>query len=447
LSRRKTLPEITSLRQLTALMREQGTHTLVYKRLAPNDNSKNQVYLGGNFSALQLLPFGGVQADESRKDSKRNRFKADLSFYWLSANGHTYEAPDARLILYPKYPEVRMSGFLKGAEFAPSAYLTCRDEGRVLLMGITNDRNIIGHVVGPENPLARELEPYDSGNVLDVIFQDRTEQNTRQQLLARLKEVHDMGWVDSAKLDSEGILRTYRAQNGGGYTLEGLLGIPPNGINEPDYLGWEIKQHAAKPDKPLSGNAITLITPEPTGGIYKSRGVIDFVRMFGYPDTKDRDDRFNFGGIHKIGERQKRTGLTMQLAGFDSHAGKIVDIHGGITLLSDDGTEAAVWHYSSLLEKWNRKHAQAVYVPSQKREAGNNQYWYGHTVALGVGTDFGKFLDAMAAGSVYYDPGIKVEDMSTKPKFKKRSQFRVRPPKIPGLYETIEIVDLNAGHF
>jgi hypothetical protein len=67
--------------------------------------------------------------------------------------------------------------------------------------------------------------------------------------------------------------------------------------------------------RPDSGTAITLMTPEPTGGFYKERGVEAFIRKFGYPDKNDRPDRLNFGGIHRAGERQPSTGLTLRLTG------------------------------------------------------------------------------------------------------------------------------------
>lgn len=438
----KELPEIDELNLIMDLMKGHGVTTLVFKRLAPNDNSKNQIYLGGNYSAMQLLPFGKVYTDKSRKDSKRDRFKADLPFFWLDDTGGLFPAPNAQLILYPKYPEVRMSGFLKGAEYAPSKYLASRDEGRVMLIGITGDRRIIGHVIGPDNPVSVELEAFDAEGVFNVVFSEQSDEGTRRQLIEKLREVHEMGWIDSVKLDKDGMAQPYKAQNGGGYTLEALLGVKPNGDNEPDYLGWEVKQHSCKLDNPLSGGAITLMTPEPTGGFYTTEGVIEFVRIFGYPDTKGREDRYNFGGVHKFGEQQARTKLTLELVGYDPETSKIVDINGGITLLSEDGVEAAIWHYSSLLEKWNRKHAQAVYVPSKKRNDNGTQYQYGNVVALGSGTDFGKFLKAMAEKAVYYDPGIKVENLSTKPKAKKRSQFRIRPKEIPSLYDDMELVNL-----
>lgn len=95
-----------------------------------------------------------------------------------------------------------------------------------------------------------------------------------------------------------------------------------------------------------------------------------------------------------------------------------------------------------MLEKWNRKHALAAYVPSE-RDPTSNRYRYGHVVALGQETNFGLFLRAISAGLVYYDPGIKLENASTPtPTIKRRSQFRIRPANLGGLYQAMELVDL-----
>lgn len=46
-------------------------------------------------------------------------------------------------------------------------------------------------------------------------------------------------------------------------------------------------------------------------------------------------------------------------------------------------------------------------------------------------------------GNIYYDPGIKMEDASTKPKIKKRSQFRIKSQHLASLYKINEIVDIT----
>ncbi len=68
--------------------------------------------------------------------------------------------------------------------------------------------------------------------------------------------------------------------------------------------------------------ATTMMTPEPGGGFYKDAEVEAFVRKFGYADKNNKPDRMNFGGRHVVGVRCPPTGLTMQLAGYDTVAGK-----------------------------------------------------------------------------------------------------------------------------
>ena len=445
----ENLSEITRLDQLRALMIGAGATRLVFKRLAPNDNSKNQIYLGGDYSALQILPFSDVTADVSKKDSKRDRFKAKVKLQWLGDNGALFDAPTTQLILYPKYPEVRLSGFLNQAKVRPSGYLGSRDAGRVLILGTTADSRIIGHVIGGDNPLIHEIERYQAedrqGVLVELPLRDDLE-DTRGQLLAALLAIHQQGWIDSVKLDKHGQAHPYSALNGGGYTMEAQLGVIPNGTNEPDYLGWEIKQHKSpKLDQPLKGGALTLMTPEPTGGYYKIHGAEDFVRTFGYPDKNGKSDRLNFGGVHKFGQRQALTGLMLELDGFDIETGKIADINGGIVLRAADGTEAAVWYYKTLIEKWQRKHAKAAFIPSLSRKNPGPQYRYGHVIGLGEKSSISNFLTAMAKTAVYYDPGIKLEFASQpKPprKIKKHSQFRISPKNLPELYEVFEVVNL-----
>ena len=105
---------VASLGLLLDLMRHQGASRIYAKKLAPNDNSKNQIYLGGDFSALNIVPHSDVYSDASDvAGAVRDRAKAAIDFYWVDSDG-LHRAPNAGLILYPKYPEVRMSGFLSG---------------------------------------------------------------------------------------------------------------------------------------------------------------------------------------------------------------------------------------------------------------------------------------------------------------------------------------------
>lgn len=254
-----------------------------------------------------------------------------------------------------------------------------------------------------------------------------------------------MGWIPGQKLNSQLMMEPYKAANGGGYTLEALLGISPNGIAEPDYLGWEVKQFGVTKFPRVGSKPTTLMTPEPNGGFYTERGAIEFVRTFGYPDKNGKEDRMNFGGKHIVDQYQKLTGLTMHLKGFDPVESEITDSNGIIALLDKAGNVSASWSFAKLMDHWKRKHSQAVYVPCLRRsDSGAFQYSYGKDIELGVGTNFEKFLAAMHIGAVFYDPGIKLEMASgDKSVLKRRSQFRVNHKHLDTLYKKFELIDLN----
>lgn len=437
---------VSSLEQLISRMGEYGAVRFYAKRLAPNDNSKNQIYLGGDFSALNLLPHGDVYTDDSEQaGSKRDRAKASIKLAWLGEDG-VHIASNATLILYPKYPEVRMSGFLLGCKGAPSDVLRVRDEGRVLVLGVAPDGKIFGFAAFADHPVAQEVNrtQWQMTGVFDDLTTQVPETSSRAVLLAELRRIYLKHWIASQKLSSDGQKKPYSARNGGGYTLEAELGVSANGYAEPDFLGWEIKQYGVtdfvkfRPKSP-----VTLMTPEPTDGIYRSEGVGAFIARYGYPDKSGKPDRLNFGGVYACDRSfHHETGLRLELEGFNQESGKLTDFEGAIHLKDRDGENAASWAFKGLMQHWNRKHSLAAYVPSLFRTP-PPEYSYGPQALLCEQTDFLLFLRAVAAGLIYYDPGIKVEGVSTmKPKIKRRSQFRVGHRDLESLYQRSKIEKL-----
>ncbi|KTD04174.1 hypothetical protein Lfee_0262 [Legionella feeleii] len=437
---------IDTLDKLTSLMKENNVSRLYAKVLASNDNSKNQIYLGGDYSSLNIIPNLGVYADDSKgnQGSKHDRFKANILFSWIDENG-IYLAPKAQLIFYPQYPEVRLSGILMGCKQSPSKIIASRTTGRILFFGVTEDKKIISYAADQGSPLANELtlslSKYEKTGVFhEILFDNYDSKTSRILLLDTLRKIHQKGWIDSKRLSRGGILLECNSGNCGGYTLEAELGINPNGIAGPDFHGWEVKQHNVRSfDKPGSSKAITLMTPEPTAGFYKEYGVEQFLRKFGYKDKHGREDRINFGGIYRCNTRVISTGLTMVLEGFNSTSSKIENVDGGIHLINDMNEIAAVWKFEDMMTHWNRKHAKCVYIPSLCRTEPCRQYYFGNIIQLAEGTDFIIFLKAIASGKVYYDPAIKLEKASTaKPLQKRRSQFRIKAGDINSMYHNVE---------
>ena len=426
------------LEELQKIFRYESVVKLVAKALAENDNSKQQIYLGGGWEVLSILPFSEVTADNT---AKRPNFKAKVNLSWLTVDGKFEPAPHSQLILYPDYPEIRLSGFLRGCSAAPS--LNMRPvpkenrgeknawDGRVLFFGITSDRKILSYLSLPKSRISLEFDVLRNlhSTTKQGVFYDiplGIALDTKQSLISALGEIKHKKWVTSVRMNSAGEVIPYQARNGGGYTLEALLGIKPNSVSGPDYLGWEVKAFA--------GDKVTLMTPEPDSGYYGENGTEAFLRKYGY--LRD-DDTIYFTGVHKLNEKQKKTGQTLVLTGFDTQTRKIINIDGGISMIDDAGNNAATWTYRDLITHWGRKHANAVYVPYEMRIESEIAYQYLTPALLGVGTDFSKFLNALHLGAVNYDPAPKLTNASgNSSKVKARSQFRVSVKNLSTLYNS-----------
>lgn len=434
-----------NLKNLKTLFANNECDKIYIKKLSPNDNSKNQVYFGGSFEILNILPISEIKNEEAGNWEKE-RFKALINFSWLGEDGKLYPAPKSQLILYPKYPEVRFSGFLIKCENPPSELMTQRLADRLLFFSVSKNGTTLGYVAAPDSEIAKEFEKektISEHGVFKVIELPKLS-NNKTKLLDELYRIHELGWIKSKRLNNKGEIIDCDAPQCGGYTLEAELGITPNGYSEPDFLGWEIKQFGVTNLTKINSAVITLMTPEPTDGIYKSQGAETFIRKYGYSDKSGKVDRMNFGGVHKIGVKHQLTNLEMQLIGFDFEKGKIRNTNGRIALLDVKGNETASWSFASMLLHWNRKHNQACYVPSLAGlEKGKKEYKYGNNIILGTGTDFQLFLQQMAKGNIVYDPGIKMENASSKPKIKKRSQFRIKSQFLPNLYKFNEVIDIS----
>lgn len=450
--------KIVTLKDIIEIFKRLSATKAYIKKLAPNDNSKNQPYFGPHLTDLSFIPTGNIESSVSTSkkntDPKRRiKYQAKIDFTWVDATGHLYPAPNSKLIYYPQYPEVRFSGFLKGSNVNLSRWMAVEKEGRALgrwlIIGITESKKVYGYLVTPESNLTLELNSKVFTPITNVFgnvdFKHKVVvRDTRIALYEKLLEIHSMGWIPGQKLNSNLILKPYKAQNGGGYTLEAMLGISPNGFAEPDYLGWEVKQFGVKAFPLKSAKPTTLLTPEPNGGVYKESGLIPFMHKFGYPDKSGKPDRINFGGRHIANQICVATNLKIQIFGFDPLTSKMTDAHGSISLVSPNNEIAASWSFPKIMDHWKRKHSQAVYIPCMMRKVGfGTEYHFGSDIELGIGTTFEMFLSAMILGFVYYDPGIKLENASTgNPSAKRRSQFRVNHKHLASLYKKLEFINL-----
>lgn len=146
------MEQFDSLGAALLRMKNLGARRFFFKTLQENDNSKQQIYVSDRPDNLSLLHTSWVF------DAESSTPKASIDFHWITPSD-TCLAPHAKLIFYPNYPEVRLSGLLQGSRLAPRDYmkpipkaLRQQQEDRVLLMGVTPEGTVLGHLALPNSP-------------------------------------------------------------------------------------------------------------------------------------------------------------------------------------------------------------------------------------------------------------------------------------------------------
>ena len=433
--------------------RDLGCTLVIVKSMGANNNSKQQVFLANQLNTLADLPFGSPQpqpGSSQKKGAPQAIFHCQLAFSWLTPDGPV-PAPHAKLVYYPQYPEVRLSGFLRGCRSAPGHLMRVeergKEEGRLLLLGVNPEAStVFGLVVGRGCPLVKAVEGMRlerRGVLMTWPLLSPIARDPQSLVLAELCLIAKRGWVLGQRLTRSG-LKPYTAENGGGYTIESLLGIVSNSKAAPDYHGYEVKSFdVGRLDRPR-GKDVTLFDVVPDGGEYTRLGAADFVRTFGH--RAPEGTRYDFTGRHRVGHPPPRTGAALRVLGYD---GSNMRADGRVAVVGANGDVLMEWSFAKLIDHWGRKHALAVYVPSEKRksadEAGSRpEYRYGQSVMLGTGTDFTLFLDAVVSGEIRYDPGMHAHAVSVAEPAKVRSLFRIHSWSLHLLYNSFDKVDACA---
>lgn len=439
---------MASFRVISDRMLNLGATHVIFKPLANNDNTKQQIYLGSDFDVIRAIPSGEIYADGLSR--KGPIFKAPLNLFWVDEHGNTDHAPNSQIILYPKYPEIRMSGFLAGTnrkqKITPRHLMqppTIEERAerlstnRYLILGI-NKEIVWAYCTSWQDELAQELHTLVADGkakiVASVFYEEiKSGKSSEEKLLEKLKQVYESGPIESCRLEADGTKIPYKASNGAGYTLEAQFGITPNGFSDPDFMDWELKSH--------SSSAVTLMTPEPNLGVYITEGLKVFLDQYA---TNKQPERLDFASRHDVDKTNEKTTLTMRMEGYDPKSGQITDPDGGLMLRDQNGQLAAGWRFDKVIEHWKRKHSNTCYV-TYKADKENElpAYHYGPEITLGQGTSLEHFLKGLHTCVIYYDPGINMKLKDDKWKPKKRSQFRVKWKDVNQLYKSLRNLDIR----
>lgn len=394
------------LSRIIGLMTGHGVDRIFFKPLAPNDNSKNQIYVGGDLASASIFRFDSSDL-EYQGDGRRQRAKIKIPYFWMAADGVLSVAKASKLIMYPQYPEVRFSGFLQGCKNAPTC-LSRREEGRVLILGISENFSI-GYVVQKHDPIKQDILQAPSTSTQSAFRKLTVKLTDNKPIAEALATIIHSGPHESCRLRKKNgvsCVEPYpiRNNNAAGYTMEAKLGILPNADAKPDYEGYEIKT--------LVNTNVTLMTPEPDSGLYKDEGLLSFLKKYGY---QDEHGVYRLSKRHKVGVQHPDTGLTLTLDYGDFHpVEKRFDFGGSISLIDDEGFVAASWDLDKIISHWLTKHSSTVIIRA-KKEQGTIQYM--PEVIFCQGPDPVGLIQAFVDGYICWDPGLK--------ETKKRNQFRI----------------------
>ncbi|PAU68282.1 MvaI/BcnI restriction endonuclease family [Bifidobacterium criceti] len=459
-----------------------GAHAVWAKYLVRNNNSKNQIYVAPNVNKLAFLPMGhpvytpGKSQKPGLNKSKRTRelVRIPLNWTWIDEDGEEYAAPKTAFSYYPQYPEVRLSGMLSGCPAAPSKLFNIEhqghDEGRILFLGVvgnpdSSDAHIAAIATGKDAPASQEVlgaEEFMPGTLFAVPFSSSVEEIERDSkehigkadefsVLSNALE-HIVGYpIIPWRLRNDGTREDpYRSPNAPGLTLEAELGVGENAIPGPDFDIWELKAYKVDDfQKPFSSHRITLFTPQPDFGVITDIGQSAFVETYGHINEKYASrgiERYDFTtkDFNGIGQDDPNAALDLRVFGMD---GNSYSMSGSVSLVDRiTGVIVAGWSFTKLLGHWQKKHDRAAYIPYCT--FGSKEDYcveYGPNVLLGMGTDFGMFLNAFQEGEIVFDPAFHIkrrEDGGWETK--SRSQFRIALGNLDSIYESVKEVSVEA---
>jgi hypothetical protein len=433
-----------SLDSLISAFRDRGCKQLLVKPLSENqDNEKNQIYLATDTSLMTYFPGTFTFAPQASSSTEKThsspgsfRQYLDMRLHWLWPDGSANLAPETKAIFYFQYPELRLSGFIRGCRRAPQSLRREKmDEygRRVLVLGFHQD-DVFGAVVTdydgiglidslstlPQYPGVKHSARKGMSTILRWIPNDSTPSTASLEVLKR--ELCDLAgsWQASRFLREGDQGPTFALNNqGSGWTLEALLGIPRNSRAEADKDGFEFKA------RPRTG-PVTITTTEPDFGYRKEFGLEKFLHDFGRPGTKN-DGSFRFTGKLSVLKQNQKSNAIVQVSHWDTENGvpdgsgtpEVAIIHAPSNIV------LAGWNMNTLADKWSKKHSGCIYVDYTRfppKGGLASHYAYGPIAYCGLGTSINLLLASLARGEIFFDPGDRIYANGEK---KKRMQWRV----------------------
>jgi hypothetical protein len=449
-----------SINEVKALLHGLGVEVAILKVLPKNANDKNQIYLASDFGVLyDLFDLSFAERGGSSSETKRRFSSTDSileavfnSFQWIARDGRAVAARKVKAIIYPQYPEARLSGLQSVENTMPQslsvAYTKAFPEAkRLLVLGKLPLGKCVGLVyLGYGEKFEAELAALPGFERARACKRLDIQQTNSSKLEAKLKTVLGKRF-DGCRMGTLGQKLAFSGTQVCGYTLEHALGIIPNSDSNGDLYGIELKTHTQA--------KVTLFTPEPDGGLY-AKDFGEFMRTYG---RADKDGNLRVTGIHRAGVMCSQSQLTLMVRELRKSDGTMVSYDPNtpltpkvdgvdVALLDSAGNTAASWSLGRLMNCWGAKHNEVVYIPAIKSENPNTEarlagheyeISFSSTVMWCNNTSAERLLKAIQDGVIFLDPAPKLHRTSPSQN-KRRAQWRVNDiaKAASALYQTVE---------
>lgn len=240
----------------------------------------------------------------------------------------------------------------------------------------------------------------EKGIAWRVLQESRREnESTKLQLLARLKEIHDRGWIPSVTPSDPGV----------GDTLEHALGISRNNSRDPDFHGIELKaSRTSRQGGNRQETRSTLFTRVPDSGlsyreIVEEYGKIQTPRGGTTPRLQLYETfsckRINgYGLFLNCNEKKER-----------------VEIHQAIDgERKSDSPSISSWSYETLKQALAQKHPETFWISADSKEIEGKEYFLYQTATYTSKPKIAILPELIANGVVTLDLAAHVDPATNK---------------------------------
>lgn len=256
---------------------------------------------------------------------------------------------------------------------------------------------------------------------------------TKQELIAKLKEISAMGFVPNARHKNHG---------GIGNTLEDLLGITENNLPIPNAAEWELKTQRAK-----TSSLTTLFHIEPSprairfvpqvllpkyGWAHQEDGKKYPKGEMSYRQTIHGNSRSDRGFKVVIERKERKILISFDAKSVDSrHRSWLKSVKKRVGF--DELNPQPYWGFDDLEHKAGTKLLNAFYVQAEVKIVRKKEHYHYTKVMMLQKFSFERFLKALQEGKI-------LVDFDARTGHNHGTKFRMRQDCLPMLYEKVTVI-------